>query len=345
MRIAVIEGDGIGAEVTAEALKVLDATGACADVEYFDFGGERYLRTGETLPDSAVDELRSFDAVLLGAVGHPDVAPGVLERGILLKLRFELDLAVNLRPVKLLDGVTSALAGRTAADIDFVVVRENTEGLYAGAGGAIRVGTPNEIATQTSINTRLAAERCIRYAFDLATESNSSEVMLVHKTNVLADAGGLWQRAFDDVAADYPSIDPSYGHVDAVCLWMVTQPQRFQVLVTDNLFGDIITDLGAAISGGLGYAASGNLNLNGDVPSVYEPVHGSAPDIVGTGRANPVAAILSLWLALRGAGEGGAASRVLAATEQIVAEVGAEIGRGLATSDVGDRIAAAVEAQ
>ncbi len=343
MRIALIPGDGIGAEVLAESTKVLAATGVKVELETYDIGGDRYLRTGETLPDAVLDELPAFDAVLLGAVGHPGVAPGILERGILLRLRFELDLAVNLRPVKLLPGVVSALAGRGPSDVDFVVVRENTEGPYAGAGGALRRGTADEIAVQDSVNTRLAAERCIRYAFALAVERERRSLMLVHKTNVLTHAGDLWQRTFDEVAPEFFDVSTSYGHVDAVCLWMVTDPGRFDVIVTDNLFGDIVTDLGAAISGGLGYAASGNLSLTGG-PSVFEPVHGSAPDIAGTGKANPLAACLSLWLALRHAGETAAAERVLAAVEAVAADAAAKIGGELTTADVGNRVADAVAA-
>ncbi|MCE7882935.1 MAG: 3-isopropylmalate dehydrogenase [Actinobacteria bacterium ATB1] len=342
MKIALIPGDGVGAEVLAQSVKVLDATGVAYESQSYDLGGERYLRTGEVLPDSAYEELRGFDTILLGAVGHPDVKPGILERGILLRLRFGFDLAVNLRLVKLLPGVESALAGKGPTDIDFVVVRENTEGPYVGVGGGLREGTPGEIVTQESVNTRFAAERCIRFAFDLAAQRDRGEVMLCHKTNVLTHAGGLWQRTFDDVASGVPGVATSYGHVDAVCLWMVLDPGRFDVIVTDNLFGDIVTDLGAAISGGLGYAASGNLNLDGTAPSMFEPVHGSAPDIAGQGRANPVAAIMSLWMALNQAGERDAAARVLAAIEKTVADVAPRIGLGLSTEQVGDLVAKAV---
>jgi 3-isopropylmalate dehydrogenase len=342
MKIALIPGDGVGAEVIAESVKVLDATGVDVETHTYDLGGDRYLRTGEVLPDSVYDELRGFDSILLGAVGHPDVAPGILERGILLRLRFGFDLAVNLRPVKLLPGVASALEGRGSADIDFVCVRENTEGLYAGAGGTLREGSPDEIATQESVNTRLAAERCIRFAFEIAADRPRNEVMLCHKTNVLPHAGGLWQRTFDAVAAEFPAAGTAYGHVDAVCLWMVLDPGRFDVIVTENLFGDIVTDLGAGISGGLGYAASGNLNLDGKAPSIFEPVHGSAPDIAGQGKANPVAAIMSLWMALDQAGETEAATRVLAAIEKVVVDVAPKIGAGLSTSQIGDDIAEAV---
>lgn len=347
MRIALIPGDGIGAEVVSESTKVLHAAGVKADVERYDLGGDRYLRTGEILPDTVLEELRGFDAVLLGAVGHPDVTPGVLERGILLRMRFDLDLAVNLRPVKLLPGVTSALAGRGPADIDFVVVRENTEGPYVGAGGGVRVGTPHEVALQDSVNTRFGAERCVMYAFELAVRrggrgGEAAEVLLCHKTNVLTHAGALWQRTLDDVSRRFPGVTTGYGHVDAVCLQMVLDPGRFDVVVTDNLFGDIVTDLGAAIAGGLGFAASGNLNIAGSGPSVYEPVHGSAPDIAGTGKANPIAAILSLWMALDHAGETEAAARVLQAVESVTADCADRIGIDLSTAEVGDRVAAAV---
>ena len=347
MRIALIPGDGIGAEVVAESTKVLEATGVKAEVERYDLGGERYLRTGEILPDSVLDELRGFDAVLLGAVGHPDVAPGILERGILLRMRFDLDLAVNLRPVKLLPGVTSALAGRGPADVDFVVVRENTEGPYVGAGGALRTGTPHEIATQESVNTRFGVERCVRYAFELAerrgtSTGTSTQVLLCHKTNVLTHAGALWQRTFDDIARRFPGVATGYGHVDAVCLQMVLDPGRFDVVVTDNLFGDIVTDLGAAVAGGLGFAASGNLNITGSGPSVYEPVHGSAPDIAGTAKANPIAAILSLWMALDHAGETDGAARVLGAVETVTAACADRIGIDISTAEVGDKVAEAV---
>jgi len=244
--------------------------------------------------------------------------------------------------VKLFPGVETALAGRGPADIDFVVVRENTEGLYSGSGGLLREGTAHEIATQESVNTRLAAQRCVRFAAELAQRRPRRELMLCHKTNVLTHAGGLWQRTFDDVTAEFGDLTTSYGHVDAVCLWMVLDPGRFDVIVTDNLFGDIVTDLGAAIAGGLGFAASGNLNLRGDGPSVYEPVHGSAPDIAGSGRANPVAAILSLQMALDQAGETGAAARVLAAIEAVTPEVAAKAGGELSTAEIGNRVAEAV---
>ena len=340
-RIGVIPGDGIGPEVTAEAVKVLQAVSASRGFECelvtYDLGGERYLRTGEVLPDTVVEELRGLDAVLLGAVGHPDVAPGILERGLLLRLRFELELYVNLRPVKLFPGVAGPLAGKSCEDIDFVVVRENTEGLYAGSGGVLRRGTPGEVATEESVNTRFGVERVVRFAAKLAME-RARRLTLCHKINVLANAGGLWKRTFDEVCSEFPGLDVDYVHVDAACLYFVTQPERFDVLVTDNLFGDIITDLGAAISGGMGYAASGNLNPERVAPSMFEPVHGSAPDIAGTGRANPFAAVLSLAMCLEFLGEKAAAERVRNAA--VGALGGPGMGRG--TREIGDLIAQAV---
>ena len=295
-RIASIPGDGVGPEVTDQALKALNAAGRAhgfsVEVTHFDLGGDRWRRTKEVLPEETLEELRSFDAILLGAVGTPEVPTGVLERGLLLRIRFEFDQFVNLRPVKLYDGVPSPVAGLTPADCDLVVVRENTEGLYVGAGGVHRRGTPHEVATQESINTRAGVERVVRFAFDLATRRRG-HLTLVHKTNVLGHAGDLWQRTVDEVANDYPDVETAYQHVDAMCLHLLNNPHWFDVVVTDNLFGDIITDLGAAVQGGLGLAASGNLNPTGAAPSMFEPVHGSAPDIAGNGWANPVAAVLS----------------------------------------------------
>ncbi len=344
MKIGIIPGDGVGPEVTAQAVKVLTATGVAAELTEYDLGGQRYLRTGELLPESVLAELAEQDAILLGAVGHPDVKPGIVEREILLRMRFEFDLAVNLRPINILPGVASPLAGVGPGDIDIVCIRENTEGLYAGGGGSLRTSTPNEIATQESVNTRLAIERCVRYAFELATKTHRRHLTLVHKTNVLTHAGGLWQRTFDEVGTEFPTVATSYGHVDAVCLWLVEDPGRFDVIVTDNMFGDIVTDLGAAITGGLGYACSANINIAGDRPSVFEPVHGSAPDIAGKGIANPVAAVLSLQLALSQNGEHEAAAAVRAATESEVASVGPDIGITVFTDEVGDAIAAGVGA-
>ena len=306
-KIAVIGGDGIGPEVTREALKVVRAAGVALDTTDFDLGGARYLRDGVILPDEILTELRSYDAILLGAVGTPEVPPGVIERGLLLKMRFDLDLYVNQRPF------IGTGPGRTEAH-DFIVIRENTEGPYVGEGGVLRKGTANEVATQGSVNTRMGAERAIRYTFELAT-TRRNHVTLVHKTNVLTFAGDLWQRAFNDVAADYPGVRTAYNHVDAACIYFVQDPGRYDVIVTDNLFGDILTDLGGAVSGGIGLASSANLNPARTGPSMFEPVHGSAPDIVGTGKANPTAAILSAALMLDFLGESAAADRVRAACE------------------------------
>ncbi|MGH9048586.1 MAG: 3-isopropylmalate dehydrogenase [Acidimicrobiia bacterium] len=324
-KLGVIAGDGIGPEVVAEALKVLDAAGVEDDPAPFDLGAARYLSTGEVLPDSTLDEIRAVDAVLLGAVGHPDVAPGVLERGLLLRLRFELDLYVNLRPF-------TADAGALNDGVDMVVVRENTEGTYAGEGGFLRKGTPHEIATQGSVNTRMGVERCIRFAFDLARSRERRHVTLVHKTNVLTFAGDLWQRTFDAVAAELPEVGTAYQHVDAACIHFVQDPGRYDVIVTDNLFGDILTDLGGAVSGGIGRAASANLNPARTGPSLFEPVHGSAPDIAGTGSADPRAAIMSATLLLDFLGEAEAAARVRKAV------AGAD-GVAGTTAEIGDAIA------
>jgi 3-isopropylmalate dehydrogenase len=306
-RIAIIGGDGIGPEVTAEAVKVVRAAGVEIDTTEFDLGGARYLRDGEVLSDSTLDELRGFDAILLGAVGTPAVPPGLIERGLLLKMRFELDLYINQRPF------SGTGPGQTEPH-DFVVIRENTEGPYVGEGGVLRKGTLHEVATQGSVNTRMGAERAIRYAFELAT-TRRNHVTLVHKTNVLTFAGDLWQRTFDIVAADYPGVATAYNHVDAACIYFVQDPHRYDVVVTDNLFGDILTDLGGAVSGGIGLASSANLNPARTGPSMFEPVHGSAPDIVGTGSANPTAAILSAALMLDFLGEGDAADRIRSACE------------------------------
>jgi 3-isopropylmalate dehydrogenase len=326
-RIAVIGGDGIGPEVTREALNVVAAAGVALDTVSFDLGGARYLRDGEILSDHTLQQLREFDAILLGAVGTPEVPPGVIERGLLLKMRFELDLYVNQRPF------VGTAPGHTEAH-DFVVIRENTEGPYVGEGGVLRKGTPHEVATQGSVNTRMGAERAIRYAFELAERrAGRRHVTLVHKTNVLTFAGDLWQRAFDAVAAEFPGVGTAYNHVDAACIYFVQDPQRYDVVVTDNLFGDILTDLGGAVSGGIGLASSANLNPARSGPSMFEPVHGSAPDIVGTGKANPTAAILSAALMLDFLGEAAAADRIRAACEHPVAG---------STTDIGGQIAARV---
>jgi 3-isopropylmalate dehydrogenase len=326
-RIAVLAGDGIGPEVITEALKVSRAAGADLDTVDYDLGGRRYLSTGEVLPDPVLDELRGFDAILLGAVGTPDVPPGILERGLLLKLRFELDLYVNLRPF-----VTAESRG-AGVPINISVIRENTEGAYAGEGGFLRRGTSAEIATQGSVNTRFGVERCVRFAFDLARARDRHHLTLVHKTNVLTFSGDLWQRTFDQVALEYPDVTTAYNHVDAACIYFVESPQRYDVIVTDNLFGDILTDLGGAISGGIGRAASANLNPDRTGPSLFEPVHGSAPDIAGTGKANPTAAIISAAMMLDFLGEADAASRITKAVESFTASPNAS------TSQIGDAIA------
>ena len=308
-RIAVIGGDGIGPEVTQQALKVVRATGVDISTTDFDLGGARYLRDGEILSDEVLQQLRGFDAILLGAVGTPEVAPGVIERGLLLKMRFELDLYINQRPF-------IGTAPGHVAPHDFVVIRENTEGPYVGEGGVLRKGTQHEVATQGSVNTRMGVERCVRYAFELAQSRERKHLTLVHKTNVLTFAGDLWQRAFDAVATEFPLVATAYNHVDAACIYFVQDPHRYDVIVTDNLFGDILTDLGGAVSGGIGLASSANLNPARTGPSMFEPVHGSAPDIVGTGKANPIAAILSAALMLDFLGEHSAADQVRAACSQ-----------------------------
>ena len=325
-RIAVIGGDGIGPEVVAEALKVVRAAGVELDTTFFDLGGARYLRDGEVLSDETLEALRGFDAILLGAVGTPGVPPGVIERGLLLKLRFSLDLYINQRPF------TGTAPGHTKPH-DFIVIRENTEGPYVGEGGVLRKGTIHEVATQGSVNTRHGVERCIRYAFQLAAKRERKHVTLVHKTNVLTFAGDLWQRAFDAVAADFPNVATAYNHVDAACIYFVQDPHRYDVIVTDNLFGDILTDLGGAVSGGIGLASSANLNPARTGPSLFEPVHGSAPDIAGKGVANPIAAILSAALMLDHLGESRQADAIrnacAAPTSGSTIEVGDEICRRL----------------
>jgi 3-isopropylmalate dehydrogenase len=311
LRLALVPGDGIGPEVVSEAVRVLEAVTRAADVKLetteYDLGARRWHATGETLPDPVLDELRGHDAILLGAVGDPTVPSGVLERGLLLKLRFALDHHVNLRPAKLYPGVTSPLGAR---DIDFVVVREGTEGPYVGNGGVIRQGGPHEIATEVSINTAYGVERVVRDAFRRAAARPRQHLTLVHKTNVLVHAGSLWSRTVDRVAEEFPGVTTGYLHVDAASIFLVTQPERFDVIVTDNLFGDIVTDLAAAITGGIGLAASGNLDVSGTNPSMFEPVHGSAPDIAGTGTADPTAAILSAAMLLEHVGLGAAATAV-----------------------------------
>ncbi|WP_028476444.1 3-isopropylmalate dehydrogenase [Nocardia sp. CNY236] len=335
MKLAVIPGDGIGPEVIAEALKVLDVIAPGAEKTEYDLGARRYHATGETLPDSVLQELKQHDAILLGAVGDPSVPSGVLERGLLLRTRFELDHHVNLRPSKLYPGVASPLAG--SPDIDLVVVREGTEGPYTGTGGAIRVGTPHEGATEVSTNTRFGIERVVRYAFAEA-QSRRKHLTMVHKTNVLTYAGSLWQRTVNEVATEYPDVETAYEHIDAATIHLVNDPGRFDVIVTDNLFGDIITDLAAAVSGGIGLAASGNIDASMTNPSMFEPVHGSAPDIAGQFTADPTAAILSVALLLGHLGDSVAAARI----ESAVAKDLAARSGGVSTKEVGDRIAAAV---
>jgi 3-isopropylmalate dehydrogenase len=325
-RIAQIGGDGIGPEVVAEALKVARASGVDLDVSAFELGAARYLRTGEVLPDDTLAELRSFDAIMFGAVGAPigstDVAPGIIERGLLLKLRFELDLFVNLRPFQ-------------HRDLDFAVVREGTEGSYAGEGGFLFKGTPHEVATQGSVNTRHGVERCIRYAFDLAQSRPRRHLTLVHKTNVLTFAGDLWQRTFTAVASEYAEVATAYNHVDAACIYLHDDPGRYDVIVTDNLFGDILTDLAGAVAGGIGLAASANLNPARTGPSLFEPVHGSAHDIAGTGKANPVAAIRSAAMMLEFLGEADAAARITKAVASFLGQPTTAVS----TREVGDLIA------
>ena len=332
LKLAVIAGDGIGPEVIAEALKVLDVVLPGVETTEYDLGARRYHATGETLPDGMVDELRGHDAILLGAIGDPSVPSGVLERGLLLTLRFALDHHVNLRPSRLHAGVSSPLTGDPK--IDFVVVREGTEGPYTGTGGAIRVGTPHEIATEVSTNTAFGVERVVRYAFALAAKRRK-HLTLVHKTNVLAFAGKLWSRIVAEVGKEFPDVEVAYQHIDAATIHMVTDPGRFDVIVTDNLFGDIITDLAAAVSGGIGLAASGNIDATRTNPSMFEPVHGSAPDIAGQGIADPTAAIMSVAMLLAHIGQDAAATRVDDAVAQHLATRGDE---KMSTSQVGDRI-------
>ena len=348
-RIAVIPGDGTGPEVVREGLKALEAVSEKVGFKYeaveYDFGGERYLRTGETLPDSALDELRRFDAIFLGAIGHPEVKPGILEKGILLKLRFELDLYINLRPVKLYPGVYTPIKDKGPEDIDFVVVRENTEGLYAGTGGFLRKGTPDEVAIQTSVNTRKGVERCVRFAYEYTRRRNKKrKLTLCGKTNVLTYAFDLWERTFREVGREYPDIQQDYAHVDAITMWMVKNPEYFDVIVTDNMFGDIITDLGAMIQGGMGIAAGGNLNPQEHI-GMFEPIGGSAPKYAGKGMINPLAAISAVQMMLDFLGEK-EGSEVL---ERAVASVAGTLkslaaGRmGYSTSEVGDLVVRAVE--
>ena len=344
-KVAVVPGDGTGPEVIAEGLKVLKAASAKygfkLNLSHYDLGGERYKRTGEILSDETIEELRKFDAIYLGAIGHPDVKPGILEKGVLLKLRFALDQYINLRPVKLYAGVDTPLKDKKPEDIDFVVVRENTEGLYAGAGGFLKKGTADEIATQESINTRKGVERCVRFAFEYCQKRNKAKKLtLCGKTNVLTYAFDLWERTFYEVAKEYPDIKTEYAHVDATCMWMVKNPEWFDVIVTDNLFGDIITDLGAMIQGGMGIAAGGNINPAG--VSMFEPIGGSAPKYTGMNVVNPLAAIMAGQMMLEILREDRAAAAIEKAVMKVVAEKTKSMSAGqmgYSTSEVGDLVA------
>ncbi len=344
LKVAVLPGDGTGPEVVAEGLKVLEAVAKKHQFEYstkeFNFGGERYLKTGEVLPEGAVEELRQFDTIFLGAIGHPDVAPGILEKGLLLELRFQLDQYINLRPVKLYPGVECPLRDKGPEDIDFVIVRENTEDLYVGSGGFTHKNTANEVATQLMIATHMGVERCCRYAFELTQKRNRKKLLtLVAKTNVLTYAHDLWWRVFNEVAKDYPDVETDYNHVDACCMWMVKNPEYYDVIVTTNMFGDIITDLGAMIQGGMGIAAGGNIHPTG--VSMYEPIGGSAPKYTGQGVINPLAAISALSMLLKySAGQEKAGDEVEAAVVKVVQKLESmSAGRmGYSTSEVGDLV-------
>jgi 3-isopropylmalate dehydrogenase len=346
--IGKLPGDGTGPEVVAEGVKVLDAAskkyGFSLKYTAYDLGGERYLRTGETLPDAVLSELKGHDALFLGAIGHPDVAPGILEKEILLRIRFELDQYINLRPVKLYEGVETPLKNKGPNEIDFVVIRENTEGLYTGSGGFLKKGTPDEIAIQESINTRKGVERCLRFAFEYAKRRNRDrKLTLCGKTNVLTFAFNLWERAFYDVAKEYPEIKTDYAHVDATCMWMVKNPEWFDVIVTDNMFGDIITDLGAMIQGGMGVACGGNINPGG--VSMFEPIGGSAPKYTGLNVINPLAAILAGGMMLEFLGEPEAAKAIEDAVMRTIAHdlKSMDAGKmGMGTKEVGDLVASYV---
>jgi 3-isopropylmalate dehydrogenase len=347
-KIAVMGGDGTGPEVAAEGVKVLKAAADKFNFDMeltdFDYGGDRYIRTGEVLPDNAVEELKKHDAIFLGAIGHPDVKPGILEKGILLSLRFALDQYINLRPVILYPNVATPIKDKGPEDIDFVVVRENTEGLYAGAGGVLKKGTPDEVAVQESINTRKGVERCIRFAFEYARKRDKrKQVTLCGKTNVLTYAFDLWERTFYEVAKEYPDIKTDYAHVDAICMWMVKNPEWFDVIVTDNMFGDIITDLGAMIQGGMGIAAGGNINPEG--VSMFKPIGGSAPKYTGKNVINPLAAIGAAQMMLDHLGEIEAARAIENAIRWVVAEKLQSLSAGkmgFGTREVGDLVAEAV---
>ncbi|TLQ43574.1 3-isopropylmalate dehydrogenase [Streptomyces marianii] len=340
LNLAVIPGDGIGQEVVAQGLKVLSAVlpqDVKLETQEYDLGAKRWHRTGETLPDAELDSLRQHDAILLGAIGDPSVPSGVLERGLLLKLRFAFDHYVNLRPSKLFPNTATPLAGRP--EIDFVVVREGTEGPYTGNGGSLRTGTPAEVATEVSVNTAYGVERVVRDAFARADVRPRRKLTLVHKNNVLVHAGHMWKKIFDEVAREYPAVTTDYLHVDAATIFFVTQPERFDVIVTDNLFGDILTDLAAAVTGGIGLAASGNINPAGEFPSMFEPVHGSAPDIAGTGKADPTATILSVALLLRHLGHEAEAVRI---EDAVAADLADRDGTPRTTDEIGDALAVRV---
>lgn len=348
MKIAVIGGDGTGPEVTAEALKVMDAVakleGFTIEKTDFGFGGDHYLKTGEILPEGAVDELKKFDAIFLGAVGHPDVAPGILEKGLLLQLRFQLDQYINLRPVKLYPGVETPLQGKTPEDIDFVVVRENTEDLYAGIGGFLKKGSADEVATQTAIYSRKGCERWLRWAFEYTQKRNNpkgKKLTLVAKTNVLTYGHDLIWRTFQEVAKDYPDVEPDYNHVDACCMWMVKNPEYYDVIATTNMFGDIITDLGGIIQGGMGVAAGGNINPDAGGTSMYEPMGGSAPKYTGKNVINPIAAISAGAMLLEHTGQPAAGARVMKAIQAVTGTKmkSQSAGKmGYSTTEVGDLV-------
>jgi 3-isopropylmalate dehydrogenase len=350
LRVAVIGGDGTGPEVAAEGVKVLKAVAALEGITYelqdYDFGGDRYLSTGEILPESALQELAGFDAILLGAVGHPQVAPGILEKGLLLELRFRFDQYINLRPVKLYPGVETPLAGKGPEDIDFVVVRENTEDLYCGMGGFLKKGTPDEVAMQTAVYTRKGCERCIRWAFEYTRKRNQKkQLTLVAKTNVLTFGHDLWWRTFQDVAKQYPDIQPDYNHVDACCMWMVKNPEYYDVIVTTNMFGDIITDLGGILQGGMGVAAGGNINPEPGGTSMFEPMGGSAPKYTGKGMINPIATVAAVAMLLEQAGHENAAQRVLKAIQLVTGTKmkSQSAGKmGYSTQEVGDLVCEAL---
>ncbi|MEU8912350.1 MULTISPECIES: 3-isopropylmalate dehydrogenase [Streptomyces] len=340
IRLAVIPGDGIGQEVVAQGLKVLTAVlpqDVKLETKEYDLGARRWHATGETLPDAELEALKQHDAILLGAIGDPSVPSGVLERGLLLKLRFAFDHFVNLRPSKLFPNTSTPLAGRP--DIDFIVVREGTEGPYTGNGGSLRTGTPAEVATEVSLNTAYGVERVVRDAYERANARPRKKLTLVHKNNVLVYAGHMWKNIFDKVGQEYPEVTTDYLHVDAATIFFVTQPERFDVIVTDNLFGDILTDLAAAVTGGIGLAASGNINPTGDFPSMFEPVHGSAPDIAGTGKADPTATILSVALLLRHLGYEPQAARI---EEAVATDLEARDSSARSTDEIGDALAARV---